>query len=100
MVQSWIEELKSLPWWDTETAWGKKSDPIWFVKPDDTEGYFLVDANDTYVVYPELSYQIDDQGYDGSWWLEKGYPVENSQGRIIRDKDPLTVPIDSPTCDC
>lgn len=79
MVQNWIEELKSLPWWDTETAWGKEPDPIWFVKPDDTEGYFLVDANDTYVVYPELSYQYDDQGYDGAWWLETGTQVELRQ---------------------
>jgi hypothetical protein len=79
VVQNWLEELKALPWWDTETAWGKKSDPIWFVKPDDTEGYFLVDSNDTYVVYPELSYQIDDQWYDGSWWLETGTQVELHQ---------------------
>ena len=80
MNSNWLRELESFDWWDTETAWGKEFvNGIWFVKPDDTEGYFLVDANDTYVVYPEESYQIDDQGYEGSWWLESGTQVELRQ---------------------
>jgi rhodanese-related sulfurtransferase len=47
-----------------------------------------------------LGYQVKEMIGGFEYWAREGYPVENSQGRIIRDKDPLTVPIDSPTCDC
>ena len=37
-------------------------------------------------------------GYE--YWAREGYPVENDHSRIIRSKDPLTVPLDSVVCDC
>ena len=77
MTSNWLRELESFDWWDSKTKWGKSAENrTWFIRQDDTEGYFLVDDDrDTYVVYPEISYQIDDQGYDGPWWLENGTQV-------------------------
>jgi rhodanese-related sulfurtransferase len=47
-----------------------------------------------------LGYQVKEMIGGFEYWAREGYPVENSQGPVMRDIDPLTAPIDSPTCDC
>ena len=34
------------------------------------------------------------------YWAREGYPVVNNEGPVRREKDPLTVPLSSVTCDC
>jgi rhodanese-related sulfurtransferase len=34
------------------------------------------------------------------YWAREGYPVLTDSGPLVRDKDPLTVPVNSVTCDC
>lgn len=37
-------------------------------------------------------------GYE--YWAREGYPIETDAGRIDREKDPLTAPLNAITCDC
>ncbi|MCZ4536703.1 rhodanese-like domain-containing protein [Gordonia terrae] len=50
--------------------------------------------------FAKLGYRVKEMigGYE--YWAREGYPVENDHSRIIRSKDPLTVPLDSGVCDC
>ncbi len=50
--------------------------------------------------FAKLGYRVNEMigGYE--YWAREGYPVENDHSRIIRSKDPLTVPLDSVVCDC
>ena len=47
-----------------------------------------------------LGYQVKEMIGGFEYWAREGYPVVNIAGPVIRQKDPLTVPADSPTCDC
>ena len=47
-----------------------------------------------------LGYQVKEMIGGFEYWAREGYPVENNDGLVIREKDPLTVPVNSPTCDC
>lgn len=47
-----------------------------------------------------LGYNVKEMIGGFEYWAREGYPVENAEGRVFRDKDPLTVPVDGTTCDC
>ncbi len=47
-----------------------------------------------------LGYQVKEMIGGFEYWSREGYPVVNDEGPVIRAKDPLTVPVDSTTCDC
>jgi len=47
-----------------------------------------------------LGYRVKEMIGGFEYWAREGYPVVNEEGPVIRDKDPLTVPASSPTCDC
>ena len=47
-----------------------------------------------------LGYQVKEMIGGFEYWAREGYPVEGVDGPIIRSKDPLTVPVNSVTCDC
>jgi len=47
-----------------------------------------------------LGYQVKEMIGGFEYWAREGYPVENNDGLVFREKDPLTVPVNSPTCDC
>jgi rhodanese-related sulfurtransferase len=47
-----------------------------------------------------LGYQVKEMIGGFEYWAREGYPVVNEEGPVIRQKDPLTVPLDSPSCGC
>lgn len=47
-----------------------------------------------------LGYQVREMIGGFEYWAREGYPVVNDTGLISRDKDPLTVPVNSQNCDC
>lgn len=47
-----------------------------------------------------LGYQVKEMIGGFEYWAREGYPVVNDSGLVLRDKDPLTAPIDSPSCAC
>ena len=50
--------------------------------------------------FARLGYRVREMigGYE--YWAREGYPIETDSGRIDREKDPLTAPLNSITCDC
>jgi rhodanese-related sulfurtransferase len=50
--------------------------------------------------FAQLGYQVKEMigGYE--YWAREGYPIENDNGHIHRQKDELTAPLASITCDC
>jgi len=47
-----------------------------------------------------LGYQVKEMIGGFEYWAREGYPVVNNLGPVLRDKDPLTVPLDAVSCDC
>jgi rhodanese-related sulfurtransferase len=47
-----------------------------------------------------LGYQVKEMIGGFEYWAREGYPVLTDSGPLVRDKDPLTVPVNSVTCDC
>ena len=47
-----------------------------------------------------LGYQVKEMIGGFEYWAREGYPVVNNEGPVLREKDPLTVPLSSVTCDC
>jgi rhodanese-related sulfurtransferase len=47
-----------------------------------------------------LGYQVKEMIGGFEYWARESYPVVNNEGPVISKKDPLAVPVDSPTCDC
>jgi len=47
-----------------------------------------------------LGYQVKEMIGGFEYWAREGYPVEGVDGPVTRSKDPLTVPINTVTCDC
>ena len=47
-----------------------------------------------------LGYQVKEMIGGFEYWAREGYPVVNDKGPVLREKDPLTVPLSSVTCDC
>ena len=47
-----------------------------------------------------LGYQVKEMIGGFEYWAREGYPVVNDKGPALREKDPLTVPLSSATCDC
>lgn len=47
-----------------------------------------------------LGYQVKEMIGGFEYWAREGYPVVNNTGPVLREKDPLTVPLSSVTCDC
>ncbi|MEO0049013.1 MAG: hypothetical protein RL556_345 [Actinomycetota bacterium] len=47
-----------------------------------------------------LGYQVREMLGGFEYWAREGYAVVNDAGAVFREKDPLTVPVNSPTCDC
>lgn len=50
--------------------------------------------------FATLGYQVKEMIGGFEYWAREGYPVENDQGPVIRQKDPLTVPVHAVTCAC
>jgi len=47
-----------------------------------------------------LGYQVKEMIGGFEYWAREGYPVEDNHGPVTRERDPLTIPINSPRCDC
>jgi len=47
-----------------------------------------------------LGYQVKEMIGGFEYWAREGYPVLTDSGPLVRDKDPLTVPVNSITCNC
>jgi rhodanese-related sulfurtransferase len=47
-----------------------------------------------------LGYQVKEMIGGFEYWAREGYPVLNDAGPVLREKDPLTVPVNSPSCEC
>jgi rhodanese-related sulfurtransferase len=47
-----------------------------------------------------LGYQVKELIGGFEYWAREGYPVLNDAGPVLREKDPLTVPVNSPSCEC
>ena len=47
-----------------------------------------------------LGYQVKEMIGGFEYWAREGYPVVTDAGPVLREKDPLTVTVNSPTCDC
>jgi rhodanese-related sulfurtransferase len=47
-----------------------------------------------------LGYQVKEMIGGFEYWAREGYPVVNDKGPVLMEKDPLTVPLSSVTCDC
>ena len=47
-----------------------------------------------------LGYQVKEMIGGFEYWAREGYPVLNDAGPVLREKDPLTVPLSTITCDC
>ena len=50
--------------------------------------------------FAKLGYSVTEMigGYE--YWAREGYPTETDAGPVHRDKDELTAPLNSITCDC
>jgi len=50
--------------------------------------------------FAKLGYEVREMigGYE--YWVREGYPAENHAGHLHRDKDELTAPLSSISCDC
>jgi rhodanese-related sulfurtransferase len=47
-----------------------------------------------------LGYQVKEMIGGFEYWAREGYPVVTDDGPVIREKDPLTAPVKSISCDC
>ena len=47
-----------------------------------------------------LGYQVKEMIGGFEYWAREGFPVVSDSGPIIREKDPLTIPVNSVTCQC
>ena len=47
-----------------------------------------------------LGYQVKEMIGGFEYWAREGYPVINDSGPVLREKDALTTPVNSPNCDC
>jgi len=47
-----------------------------------------------------LGYQVKEMIGGFEYWAREGYPVLTDSGPLVRDKDPLTVPVNASTCNC
>lgn len=47
-----------------------------------------------------LGYQVKEMIGGFEYWAREGYPIENDDGPVHHEKDPLTVPVNSITCEC
>lgn len=47
-----------------------------------------------------LGYQVKEMIGGFEYWAREGFPVEDNDGAVIRERDPLTVPVNSPSCGC
>lgn len=47
-----------------------------------------------------FGYQVKEMIGGFEYWAREGYPVVSEAGCVIRGKDPLTVPVNSISCDC
>ena len=45
-------------------------------------------------------YQVKEMIGGFEYWAREGFPVVSDSGPIIREKDPLTIPVNSVTCQC
>lgn len=50
--------------------------------------------------FARLGYRVKEMIGGFEYWAREGYPVEDEKGRVIRERDPLTVPIHAVTCAC
>jgi rhodanese-related sulfurtransferase len=50
--------------------------------------------------FATLGYQVKEMIGGFEYWAREGYPVVSETGPSTREKDPLTVPLNSITCDC
>jgi rhodanese-related sulfurtransferase len=50
--------------------------------------------------FATLGYQVKEMIGGFEYWAREGYPVVSETGPATREKDPLTVPLNSITCDC
>lgn len=47
-----------------------------------------------------LGYQVKEMIGGFEYWAREGYPVKDELGPVLREKDPLTVPVSGITCAC
>jgi rhodanese-related sulfurtransferase len=47
-----------------------------------------------------LGYQVKEMIGGFEYWAREGFPVEDNDGAVIRERDPLTVPVKAPSCGC
>ena len=47
-----------------------------------------------------LGYQVKEMIGGFEYWAREGYPVEDINGRVVRERDPLTAPVSEISCDC
>lgn len=52
------------------------------------------------LAFARLGYQVKEMIGGFEYWAREGYPVEDDNGPVHREKDPLTVPLHSLTCAC
>lgn len=50
--------------------------------------------------FAQLGYHVKEMIGGFEYWAREGYPIENERGPIVREKDPLTVPVRPATCGC
>jgi len=50
--------------------------------------------------FATLGYQVKEMIGGFEYWAREGYPVVSDSGPVIRDKGPLTVPVNTINCDC
>lgn len=50
--------------------------------------------------FAKLGYEVREMIGGFEYWAREGFPVENINGPVIRDKDPLTAPVAEISCDC
>ncbi|MGI5272374.1 rhodanese-like domain-containing protein [Nonomuraea sp. CA-218870] len=50
--------------------------------------------------FAKLGYQVKEMIGGFEYWAREGYPVENDHGRLTREPDPLTAPVDAIGCAC
>ena len=50
--------------------------------------------------FARLGYKVKEMIGGFEYWAREGYPIENAAGPIIRQKDPLTIPVNEVTCNC
>lgn len=50
--------------------------------------------------FAKLGYEVREMIGGFEYWAREGFPVADSNGPVIRDKDPLTAPVAAISCDC